>query len=121
MKTLGIALLSIALSVAAQFCLKAGMSSPGMKLALSAPATAQSLVTILTNGGVLGGFALYGLGAVVWLSVLAQWDVTKAYPLVGLGFLLTTVVGVMLGEQVGWLRVAGVLLISAGVWMVAQS
>jgi drug/metabolite transporter (DMT)-like permease len=121
MKTLPIAILSIALSVAAQFCLKAGMSSQTVKLALAAPFQWRTLLTVFSHPGVMGGFALYGLGAVVWLSVLARWEVSKAYPLVGLGFLLTTLVGIVLGEQVGPLRIAGAIFISGGVWMIAKS
>lgn len=67
----------------------------------------------------MAGFMLYGLGAVVWLGVLSKWDVSKAYPLVGLGFMLTVIIGFMLGEQVTWIRFMGVVMISVGVWLVA--
>lgn len=78
-----IAVTSIALSVAAQFALKAGMSSAEVKEALSHPVALRTILAILTNKFVVGGFVLYGLGAVVWLGVLSRWDVSKAYPLVG--------------------------------------
>lgn len=121
MQTLFIALASIGLSVAAQFCLKAGMSSSAVKAALSAPLTPKTAWLIATSPYVLAGFALYGLGAVVWLSVLARWDVSKAYPLVGLGFALTLLVGLVAGEQVTPQRAGGVLLICAGVWIVGRT
>ncbi|WP_367066180.1 hypothetical protein [Oryzisolibacter sp. LB2S] len=121
MNTLITALLSIMLSVAAQFSLKAGMSDQGVRAAMAQPSSLASLFTVLTNGYVLGGFVLYGLGAVIWLGVLSKWDVSKAYPMVGLGFVFTVLVGLMLGEQVSAVRAAGVALICAGVFVVARS
>lgn len=121
MNTLVIALLSIALSVAAQFSLKAGMSDPGVRAAMTQPFSPGTVFSIISNKYLLGGFALYGLGAVIWLGVLSKWDVSKAYPLVGLGFVFTVLVGLMLGEQVSALRAGGVALICAGVFLVAQS
>ncbi|HEX2829526.1 MAG TPA: hypothetical protein VHP37_24490 [Burkholderiales bacterium] len=115
------ALLSIVLSVAAQFCLKAGMSSADAQSALSDPFRVRAVAAIFANGYVLAGFALYALGAVVWLAVLSKWDVSKAYPLVGLGFLATVAVGAIAGEHVSLPRLIGVLLICAGVFIVARS
>lgn len=121
MKTLFIAILSISLSVTAQFSFKAGMSGEVVKSTLAQPRSFMALVNILMDKYVLGGFLLYGLGAVVWLGVLSKWDVSKAYPLVGLGFVFTVFVGYLLGEQVTLSRVIGVVLICAGVFLVARS
>jgi multidrug transporter EmrE-like cation transporter len=121
MNTLAIAIFSIMLSVMAQFALKAGMSSLDVKAVMAQPWTWRAPLTVLTNASVLGGFLLYGLGAVVWLGVLSRWDVSKAYPLVGLGFVFTIAIGLLVGEQVSLLRVGGVALICAGVWLVARS
>lgn len=115
MNTLLLAVVSILISVAAQFSLKAGMS--GVKAGLE-PA---GLFAIFTNKFVLLGFALYGLGAVVWLGVLSKWEVSKAYPLVGLGFAMTAVVGMLIGEQVSLLRLGGVALICTGVVLIART
>lgn len=112
---------SIVLSVFAQFLLKAGMSSVEVKIALSEPFEIYNGVAVLLNPKVFAGLALYGLGAVIWLAVLARWDVSKAYPLVGLGFALTVIVGFFVGEQVTLMRTLGVVLICAGVLVVSQS
>jgi multidrug transporter EmrE-like cation transporter len=121
MKTFIVAILSIALSVAAQFSLKAGMSGEEVKSLLTQPFNLRTALFVITDKYVLGGFLLYGLGAVVWLGVLSKWDVSKAYPLVGLGFILTIIVGALVGEQITAPRILGVLLISTGVWLVASS
>jgi drug/metabolite transporter (DMT)-like permease len=121
MTTIHVAVISIALSVAAQFSLKAGMSSDGIREALSHPYTHRTLLSVLTDKFILGGFLLYGLGAMVWLGVLAKWDVSKAYPLVGLGFVFTAAIGFLIGEQISTGRMIGIALICAGVFLVGQS
>lgn len=121
MNTFFIAIASIALSVAAQFALKAGMSSAVVRAALSSPHSFESVVAIATNRFVLLGFLLYGFGAVIWLAVLSEWEVSKAYPLVGLGFVLATSIGFALGEQVSAPRVIGALVICAGIFIVSRS
>lgn len=120
MKTFFIAILSIVFSVAAQFSLKAGMSSDGVRALLTQSYSFRTFY-ILLDKYIFTGFLLYGLGAIIWLSVLSKWDVSKAYPLVGLGFVFTIIVGYLLGEQISLLRVVGVVLICAGVFLVGKS
>ena len=75
-----------------------------------------------TNWQVLGGLALYALGAILWLLVLARSDVSFAYPFVALGFIITMVLGwAILGESLGAARLIGTLLIVAGVSLVSSS
>lgn len=121
MNTFFIAILSIGLSVAAQFSLKAGMSSSAVRDILEQAFTFRTIVGVLSEKFVVGGFLLYGLGAVVWLAVLSKWDVSRAYPLVGLGFVFTLGVGIIAGEHVTMARVIGVGLICGGVYLVARS
>ncbi len=120
MKAAVLAIVSISLSVAAQFALKQGVSTAGSVTATSS-GLLEALPRMLTTPMVIGGLVLYGLSAVVWLAVLSQWEVSRAYPLVGLGFVLTAIVGYMVGEQVGAMRAAGVLLICLGVALVGRS
>lgn len=115
------AVVSIALSVAAQFSLKAGMSGVEIKAVLSEPFSLRTLISIFTDKYILLGFLLYGLGAIFWLGVLSKWEVSKAYPSVGLGFAFTVAVGFLVGEGVTLIRVAGVALICAGVLLIGRS
>jgi len=121
MKILFLALSSVFLSVAAQFLLKLGVSGSG-KLDLSAAlATPGTFLPAIANRWLIAGLALYVLAAVVWLFVLSRWDVSKAYPLLGLGFVATLIIGRFLGEDVSASRALGVVLIAAGTFFVARS
>lgn len=121
MKVFLLALTSIILSVTAQFALKAGMTEIKATGPESGPNGIQMLLPFVTNKFLITGFMLYGLGAIVWLGVLAKWDVSKAYPLVGLGFLLSALVGLALGGSVTVIRGLGVLMIISGVLLVGMS
>jgi drug/metabolite transporter (DMT)-like permease len=114
-----LALASIAISVTAQFLFKHGVRQTSSRS--SGASLIDTLTNLALNPWILLGFLLYGIGAVVWLSVLSRWDVSKAYPLVGLGFVLTLGIGAFLGESVTPLRGAGVLCICLGVGLVARS
>lgn len=120
MNTFLIAIVSILLSVAAQFSLKCGMASEAVRAAVAGPFSLRTPLAVLGNPAVFLGFALYGLGAVIWLGVLSKWDVSRAYPMVGLGFALSVAIGFMLGEQVSATRAAGVAMICAGVFLAGR-
>ena len=113
-----LALTSVLFSVAAQFALKRG----AVELYPSAPSSEVAvLFTTLLKPWVIVGLGLYAASALVWISVLSRWDVSKAYPLVGFGFIVTLLVGAFLGESIGWYRITGVVLISIGVCLVGAS
>jgi len=66
------------------------------------------------------GLVLYGASAVLWLWVLSRLDVSLAYPLVSLGFVVTMALGIAwLGEPFSWVRVGGCTLIVLGVSLLA--
>src|ERR1700760_1569313 len=54
---------------------------------------------------------LYGVGTMLWLTVLSCIEVSQADPFVGLGFVLTAVLGYALfGNALGLQRILGTLL-----------
>lgn len=110
-----LALLCVLLSAGAQLAMKTGMSSAG-----AGTAVGHTYGQALTSAWVWGGLGLYGLSAVLWLWVLSRLDVSLAYPLVSLGFVVTMLAGVVwLGEPWSWQRVGGAVLIVAGVLLLA--
>jgi multidrug transporter EmrE-like cation transporter len=70
----------------------------------------------------MAGLALYGVGNLLWLQVLARTSLSQAYPFVGMGFVITSLFGVLLfGETVTFMRGAGILLVTAGIYTIARS
>lgn len=115
----GLILASVGLSAGAQIALKHGMSRPSTQAALSAGGLDAALA-VAGQPHVLLGLAMYGVGAMLWLLVLARIEVSMAYPFVGLGFLLVMALGVLvLGEPLNTPRVLGTLLVASGVLCVA--
>lgn len=81
------------------------------------------LRSILTNVKVILGFLSAGIGAIIYLIVLARLDLTLAMPLLGaLGFAVLPVIGlVFLQEPLNPMRIIGTLVISIGMVIVALS
>lgn len=115
-------LISVAMSAVAQLTLKIGMSKSHVVEAIARNHATDIITAIATSPHIIGGLTLYVLSTLVWLSVLAKLDLSVAYPFVGLGFIATMFLGMLvLGEQVTPIRVAGTLLIFAGCALVARS
>lgn len=119
LRLLSLIVLSVGLSALAQLLLKIGVDRSG---AGSQGESASGLFTMLMSPMVIGGLALYGFGAMVWLFVLGKAPLSLAYPFVGLGFILTAALGVfVLNEGISAGRIAGTLLIALGCVLVARS
>ena len=110
---------SVSLSALAQWTPKLGTA--GLSGA-RADGAGRELWGLVTSPMVIGGLALYGVGAVLWLFVLGRAQLSLAYPFVGLGFILTMLAGALvLHEPVGAARIAGTLMIVAGCVLVART
>jgi drug/metabolite transporter (DMT)-like permease len=118
---LSLILFSVSCSAVAQILLKIGMSKPAVLEAIAAGDKLLTAASIIGNGWVVGGLALYFFGAAVWLFVLARVEVSFAYPFVGLGFIFTLLLGrLLMGDVVTLTRVIGTVLISTGVLLIAK-
>jgi multidrug transporter EmrE-like cation transporter len=115
-------LFSVLLSSFAQIALKGGMSSASVTMASQGGLGWAMVRAVAFNPYVLVGLTLYFASAVVWLFVLAKLDVSLAYPFVGLGFVVTMLLAWLVhGEALTSARIAGTLLVSLGVLVLARS
>lgn len=122
LQTLGLVLLSVSLSALAQLLLKMGMSSADVARALLDAPPLRMALAIASNRHVLAGLVLYFTSAAVWLFVLARLQLSMAYPFVGLGFIVTMLLGwLFLDDPLSTTRVAGTLLVTVGVVLIARS
>lgn len=114
-------LFAVLLNTAAQIILKIGMKSIGQF-----QFTSQNIIPILLkmtqNPYILGGIALYIFSLGAWLLTLSRVEVSLAYPLTSLGYVFTALVGYyVLQENMGLMRIAGILVIMIGVYLVTRS
>jgi drug/metabolite transporter (DMT)-like permease len=114
-------LVSVTMSALAQIALKTGMASPRMAEAIAGGGVGRIAGAVLTQPFVLLGLAIYAAGVLIWLYVLTIVDVSKAYPFVSLGFIVTMILGAtLLHEPLTATRIAGTLVVCCGVLLVAQ-
>jgi drug/metabolite transporter (DMT)-like permease len=119
--TLALILLSVTISAMAQISLKLGMSSAVVQHAIT-ESRSDLFYAVVFNRAIVGGFTLYGIGAISWLFVLAKVDVSQAYPFMGLGLVMTFAIGYfILHEPITALRTVGMLLVVTGIGIVARS
>lgn len=112
-------LASVGLSALAQVLLKAGTAASRDAATAAAGTVFSSYQAMLSSPMTLAGLAAYAASALLWLRVLTAVPLSQAYPFVALGFVLTTAAGIVIfGEPVVATRVAGTVLILAGVLLV---
>lgn len=116
--TVTLILVSVSLSALAQICFKLGVGST----TATGGGRLNDLVAALFTSGVLGGLMLYGVGTLLWLSALGRVEVSQAYPFVGIGFVLTALLGVLVfGDSLSASRLVGMTLVVVGIVLVARS
>ena len=110
------------LTAAGQISLKTGVSAPGLVSLLQSGSTLPFLVRAMTTPLVIVGLALYVASSALWLTILARADVSFAFPLVSMAFVLTAgYAHFVLHEQVSFVRAFGIGLIILGVIFVSRS
>jgi multidrug transporter EmrE-like cation transporter len=105
-----IILVGVLLNAAAQLLLKAGTNAVplGLRLAI--------------EPHVLGGLACYAISVVVWVIALSRVPVSIAYPMLSIGYVVNAAAAwYLLGEALTPMRLAGIGIIIAGVFLVARS
>jgi drug/metabolite transporter (DMT)-like permease len=118
---LSLILFDVLLNVAGQLSLKFGMSKIG-NFALSAGNILPVFLKAAFNPFVILGLFCYGLGFLVWLIVLAKAEVSYAYPMISLGYVLTAFLAWHLfGENVTPIRLTGIFVTCLGVFIIARS
>jgi len=114
-------LLGVLLNAAAQLFLKEGMRRIGhfdFVWSNLVPITLQ----VAGNIFILGGLLCYVISVAVWLLVLSRVEVSYAYPLLSVGYIVNAVAGYYLfQENLSITRISGILIICIGVYFVTKS
>lgn len=117
----GIPLIITAVLIGAtgQVLMKIGMTAYGQ---VEPGMVWRQIIPILGTWQVTTGLLCYGASAVLWIAVLSKADLSMAYPLVSVGYILVVLSSwLLLGEQIPTARIVGLALIVAGVVAVSRS
>ncbi len=114
-------LTGVLLNAAAQLLLKAGVKDLGV-IQLT-PATIWSAgLKLALEPHILGGLTCYVISVVVWILALSRVQVSIAYPMLSLGYVVTAFIAwAFMGEAVNAMRLTGIAVIIVGVFLVARS
>jgi drug/metabolite transporter (DMT)-like permease len=109
-------LLAICLTVAGELLLKAGVNRVGLF-----SFQWDVIRRTFTEWRVLAGFLLIFAGSIFWLVVISRVDLSVAYPMLGLSYVITVFASwCLLDEPLNWQKVVGSVVICAGVALVSQ-
>ena len=128
LKNFALILFSVVLGVLGQLSLKRGVmmassvTASGITRSLSAKTITGFLGNAVTNQYVLLGFLLYFISAISWLIILSRVNLSIAYPMISVGYIVIVLVSkYVLHEEVTTLAIAGTLLICFGVFLILRS
>ena len=114
-------LLGVFLNASAQLSLKQGMRTVG-HFAFSIENIMPIGTKVALNPFVLTGLLCYVVSVIVWLMALSRVDVSYAYPLLSVGYIVTALAGqIFFGETLVPVRWAGILVICLGVYLITRS
>jgi multidrug transporter EmrE-like cation transporter len=120
-KYLPLILTGVMLNAFAQIVLKQGMRAIGT-FAFSLDNIIPIGIKVGLNPYVLAGLGCYGISVVVWLMVLSRVDVSYAYPMLSVGYIVAALAGkLFFGEAVDLTRWAGIVTICIGVWLITRT
>jgi multidrug transporter EmrE-like cation transporter len=114
-------LTGVLLNAAAQLLLKAGVKDLGV-IQLT-PATIWSAgLKLALEPHIVTGLFCYAVSVVVWILALSRVQVSIAYPMLSLGYVVTAFIAwAFMGETVNAMRMSGIAVIIVGVFLVARS
>jgi len=112
-------LVAISFSVTGELMLKTAMNQIGT---FSFSNLLPSLGRILTHPRIWTGFGFFILGAFWWLAVLSRVNLSWAYPMLAIGYILILIFSALvLREHVSLVRWIGAGVIILGIFLVYRS
>ena len=113
--------LGVALNACAQLLLKAGTNAIG-RFELTAENIVPVGMKLAFEPHIAGGVACYVVSLVVWLIGLSRVDVSVAYPMLSIGYVLNAIAAwYLFGESFTAQKLIGIGFIIVGVFLVARS
>ncbi len=119
--TFALILTGVILNACAQLLLKAGTNSLGT-IMLNWENWFSVFVKVFSQPPIIAGLGCYGVSVIVWIISLSRTDVTIAYPMLSIGYVVSAVGAWMfLGEIVSPQRMLALAVIIVGVILLART
>lgn len=114
-------MLGVFLNATAQLLLKAGTNAVG-HFEFNAGNIVPVGMKLALEPHIMGGMLCYLVSLVVWIMGLSRVEVSIAYPMLSIGYVLNAVAAwYLFGEAVSLTRLTGIGVIIIGVYIVARS
>ncbi|MHB1331357.1 MAG: SMR family transporter [Sulfuriferula sp.] len=114
-------LTGVLLNATAQLLLKAGTNSIGT-FSFSAHNLLPVGLKLATEPHILGGLTCYVISVVVWIMALSRVEVSLAYPMLSIGYVVNAFAAWWLfGEALTVERLVGIGVIIFGVFLLART
>nr|WP_320190506.1 SMR family transporter [uncultured Desulfobacter sp.] len=111
----------VLLNAAAQLALKQGMRQIGY-FEFSLRNSSHIFFAVALSPYILAGLTCYVVSVGVWLLVLSRVEVSYAYPLLSIGYIVTAFAGwFFFQESLSLTRWIGIAVICIGVWLMTRS
>jgi multidrug transporter EmrE-like cation transporter len=112
----------VALNAAAQLLLKAATRTSGILVSDSGELSWNAVAQLARTYPLWIGLSFYGVSVVLWLGALSRVPVSVAYPMLSAGYVVNAIAAAFLfGEALSVPKVLGILLIIAGVVVLARA
>jgi drug/metabolite transporter (DMT)-like permease len=120
MDSLIVLLVSVMFASFGQLFMKKGMDIVGQTSV--GELISGKLVSMFTQPYVVAGIGFYALSTVLYLVALSNLQLSVAYPLIGLAYIIVAIMSsLLLGEAVTLSRWAGILFIVVGAILITAS
>ncbi len=114
-------LAGVLLNAVAQLLLKAGTNAVGT-FAFTADNLFPVGLKVASNPFIVSGLGCYVISVVVWIMALSRVEVSLAYPMLSIGYVVNALAAwYLFGEALGAQRMVGIATIIVGVFLVARS
>ena len=114
-------LTGVLLNAAAQLALKASVSDTGV-ISLDMQSLFSSAGSLASNLWLWLGLICYGISVIVWILALSRVDVSIAYPMLSIGYIVNAIAAWHLfDEPMNIGKVVGIGVIIVGVYILARS
>jgi multidrug transporter EmrE-like cation transporter len=115
-----LAIFSVSLNALAQIVLRKAML--GLNAVPLASGPLAFALKYLQNSYLWAGFSCYAVSIVLWLAVLSTNQVSVAYPLVAVGYVIVAALSfLVLGETIPPTRLFGIAMICLGILLVVRA